>query len=78
MIEHQPKPAIEEWRLAYAPQNELLDNFVDQVCSDLGLLKCFGVDNRTDLERTVISRKLIAGIQFHNADVSYAMVGRVI
>lgn len=62
---------IDEWKLAYSPQNAVLDKLMERVCDDLSLKDCFGVEKNSILEKTVTSRRLVAGIHFHNAKVLF-------
>lgn len=71
-MENLQTPSIDEWSLIYTPQNPTLDKLINETCTLLELTGCFGVDNTTELEQAFVSRNLLAGVEFHNAEVSAA------
>lgn len=66
----QQKPPIEEWKLAYSPQNAYLDKILDEVSNSLGLDGFFGVSNSTALAAVISNERLVAGVDFHHGAVS--------
>lgn len=70
LVNVQSHPSVEEWTLAYSPKNSLLGELIGHACADLNLEGCFGLENSTVLEATVSTRKIVAGIEFHHAEVS--------
>lgn len=66
----QQKPPIEEWKLAYSPQNAYLDKILAEVSNSLGLDEFFGVSNSTALAAAISNDRLVAGVDFHHGAVS--------
>lgn len=67
-------PIIEEWKLAYSPKNEYFDKLVKQAVADLKLDGYIAVDNATALEGVLVSRKIVAGIEFQHEAVSLELI----
>lgn len=64
-------PPIYERRLAYTPNNDVFKKIVDRASELLELkVPALGVVDGNQLERNVVDKGLVAGIQFHHANVS--------
>lgn len=62
---------IKEWKLVYSPQNDRLDDLMAIVARNLELDGFIGVANEQEIGTVMTNQKLIAGIQFKLAAVSW-------
>lgn len=71
-------PLIEHWELAYSPKNIHFDKLIEQVVKDLKLDGYIGAENATALEGVLVSRKIVAGIEFQHEAVSFRQFSKSI
>lgn len=63
-------PPIKEHQLAFTPNNTIFKLLTDDVSKRLKLKSSIGVTDSNDLQRIIVDNGLIAGIEFHHAQVS--------
>lgn len=64
-------PTIQEWKVAYSPENSYLDDLVRDLSATLKLDGYIPAANDTALAELLASKKILCGIEFDHPSVSY-------
>lgn len=64
-------PYVENWQIAYSPNNPLLDELMRHIVSDLKLDGYIPAADAKALEGVMETKKIFAGIEFQHAAVTF-------
>lgn len=70
--------SVNEWKLVYAPQNDILESLLSNAATSLKLDGVEGVHNGSEIAAVMGNRQLVAGVQFNHPAVCFTSISLII